>query len=282
MIELAPHNPYGLTIASPVMAAAGSLGDVVGVARWLGLQRSDADHGLGAIISSTVTMSGRRGQPQLLATPAGTLYHHGGFSLSVRQVRERLAPRWATYHVPILVSLAGPDAAAVASELNDTPGIAGFELALPALTTVEAAQRVSAVRQATVLPLLVRLPGELPDPVAVTTACAAAGADALALIGGMPGCIPQPSGELMYGRLGGPAIFPIALRIVASVATTVQVPVIGMGGVTTPAHAQAMLRAGARAVALASALVTDLRRGQAIAGSLRGEADRFDPDTFST
>lgn len=92
MIDLAPYNPHTLTIATPVIAAAGSLGDVVSVARWLGLAQPEADHGLGAIICSTVTVAGRRGQPQVLATPAGVLYHHGGASLGVKQVRERLAP----------------------------------------------------------------------------------------------------------------------------------------------------------------------------------------------
>ena len=272
MVELAPHNPYTLIISSPVIAAAGSLGDVVGVARWLGLQRADADHGLGAIICSTVTLNGRRGQPQLIATPAGMLYHHGGFSLSVRQVREQLAPRWATYQVPVLVSLAGADAAAVAVELSEVPGVAGFELALPSTSALEAEQQVVRVRRATLLPLIVRLPGELTDPVAVAQACVTAGADAIALIGGLPACMPNPEGRLIDGRLGGPAIFPVALRMVARVAAAVQLPVIGMGGVATVAHAQAMVQAGARAVALASALVSDLRRGRMLAESLRDQA----------
>ncbi|OAN47107.1 dihydroorotate dehydrogenase [Chloroflexus islandicus] len=268
MIDLAPHNPHTLTIATPVIAAAGSLGDVVSVARWLGLAQPEADHGLGAIICPTVTIAGRRGQPQVVATPAGVLYHHGGASLGVKQVRDRLAPRWASYHVPVLISIAGADAVAVAAELTDVPGIAGFELALPALTASEAAQRVTAVRRATLLPLLVRLPGELPDPVAVAQASIAAGADAIALIGGLPACMPQADGSLVYGRLGGPAIFPIALRLVAAVAAAVAAPVIGMGGVATPEHARAMLNAGARAVALASALMADLRRAKAIAEGL--------------
>jgi dihydroorotate dehydrogenase (NAD+) catalytic subunit len=285
MVELAPHNPYTLIISSPVIAAAGSLGDVVEVARWLGLQRADADHGLGAIICSTVTLNGRRGQPQLIATPAGMLYHHGGFSLSVRQVREQLAPRWATYQVPVLVSLAGADAAAVAAELSEVPGVAGFELALPstsaleaeqqvvrATSALEAEQQVVRVRRATLLPLIVRLPGELTDPVAVAQACVTAGADAIALIGGLPACMPNPEGRLIDGRLGGPAIFPVALRMVARVAAAVQLPVIGMGGVATVAHAQAMVQAGARAVALASALVSDLRCGRMLAESLRDQA----------
>lgn len=268
MIDLAPYNPHTLVIATPVIAAAGSLGDVVSVARWLGLAQPAADHGLGAIISATVNLVGRHGHPQLLATPAGALYRHGGESLGVKQVRERLAPRWASYHLPVLVSVAGDAAAAVAAELTDTPGIAGFELALPALSVSEAAQQVAAIRRATLLPLLVRLPGELPDPVVIAQACLAAGADAIALIGGLPACMPQDDGSLVYGRLGGPAIFPVALRLVAAVAAAVDAPVIGMGGVATPEHARAMLDAGARAVALASALVADLRRAQAIVRGL--------------
>ncbi|WP_298821298.1 dihydroorotate dehydrogenase [Chloroflexus sp.] len=269
MLDLAPHNPHTLTIATPVIAAAGSLGDVVGVARWLGLAQSASDHGLGAIISQTVTVAGKRGQPQFLPTPAGALYHHGGASLGLKQVRERLVSRWATYRVPVLVSIAGADAPIVAETLADTAGIAGFELALPALNAHEAARQVAAVRRATLLPLIVRLPGELPDPIAVAQASLNAGADAIALIGGLPACMPQADGGFVYGRLGGPAIFPFALRLVAAVAAAVDAPVIGMGGVATPEHARAMLAAGARAVALASALVADLRRAKIIADSLR-------------
>ncbi len=268
MIDLAPRNPHTLTIATPVVAAAGSLGDVTGVARWLQLADPAAEHGLGAVISATVTLAGRRGQPQLLAAPAGTLYHHSGASLSARQVRERLAARWATYHVPVLVSLAGADAVAVAAELDGVPGVAGFELALPALSATEAAQQIAAIRRATLLPLIARLPGELLDPVAVARACCAAGADAIALIGGLPACMPGEDGQLVYGRLGGPAIFPVALRLVAAVAAAITEPIIGMGGVATPAQARAMLAVGARAVALASALVADLRAARAIAAAL--------------
>ncbi|MGB9737625.1 dihydroorotate dehydrogenase [Chloroflexus sp.] len=268
MIDLAPHNPHTLTITTPVIAAAGSLGDVVGVVRWLGLTQPHSDHGLGAIISSTVTVAGRRGQPQILATPAGVLYHHGNTSLSVKQVRDRLAPRWAGYHIPVLVSIAGAEAADVAAALDGVAGVAGFEVALPALTAAEAAQRVAAVRRATLLPLIVRLPGELPDPVAVAQASIAAGADAIALIGGLPACMPLADGQLVYGRLGGPAIFPIALSMVAAVAAAVSAPVIGMGGIAAPDHARAMLQVGARAVALASALVTDLRRAKVIADAV--------------
>ena len=100
---------------------------------------------------------------------------------------------------------------------------------------------------------------------AVVQASIAAGADAIASIGGLPTRLPQADGSLVYGRLGGPAIVPIAFRVGTAVAAAVAVPVIGIGSVAPTDHAHAMLDTGARAVAPSGGLLADLPCAKVIA-----------------
>lgn len=275
MIDLTPNNPYALTLATPLVAAAGSLGYGVEYARHLGLGGKGASHGLGAIVTRTTTLRGRRARPlpAILETPAGLLYSGLEHNPGLRAVRERFAPIWAGWELPVIVSIAGADArelADLAGELEGVEGVGGVELPLAAhgaLTPEAATPLTRAVRAATMLPLIVKLPGETPEIGELARAVVEAGADALALIDGLPATAPDGNGGLVEGRLYGPAIFPLALRAVAAVRTAVEVPIIGMGGVHTAADARALLAAGATVVGLGSALLTDLRVAARIAGA---------------
>lgn len=275
MIDLAPQNPYSLELATPVLAAAGSLGYGVEVARPLGLAGRGAAHGLGAIITRTTTLRARRGHPALLETPAGLLYLGSEQNPGMRTVRERFAPAWATWELPVIVSVAADgrdELAELLADLDMVEGVRGVELPLAAhgaLTPAEAMPLVRAARLATPLPLIVKLPGHAPDLPELARAAVEAGADALALIDGLPGAAPGPSG-LEHGLLCGPALRPLALRAVAAVAAAVAAPLIGIGGITGPADARAMLDAGATAVGLGSALLRDLRAAALVAAGLAG------------
>lgn len=265
MIDLAPTNPYALTIATPLIAAAGSLGYGVEVARQLGLAQRGAAHGLGALITRSTSERPRRSRagPMVLETPAGLLYRGVEQNGGARVVRERYAATWASWGLPVIVSVTGADAhelAALAESLAQLDGVAGIELPLAlnnALTTEAATRLVTLVRAATPLPLIVKLPGQASN-VALAAAVVGAGADTLALSDGLPATIPTADGRL-EGLLCGPALRPLALRAVAELCATVSVPVIGGGGVTTAADAQALLDAGASAVSLGAALLSDLR-----------------------
>lgn len=266
MIDLAPQNPYGLSIATPLVAAAGSLGYGVEHARQLGFSARPPAHGLGALITRTTSLRPRRARPlpALVETPAGLIVTGAAHNPGLRPLRERFATAWASWDLPIVVSIYAENPAEIAellAALEELEGVRGIELPLAAhgITTADPARRlVAAVRAATQLPLIVKLPGEAPDLTGLAQAIVAAGADTVALIDGLPAeADPAGDGNRIAGRLYGPALFPLALRAVAAVAAAVEAPVIGLGGVGGAADARALLSAGTSAVGLGSALLAD-------------------------
>lgn len=276
MIDLAPHNPYGLRITTPLIAAAGSLGYGMEVARRLDLNSPGATHGLGAIITRTTTIHPRQAHrsPTLIETPSGLLYTGVEQNPGMDRVRRRYAPVWAGWHLPVILSVAAANSSELRmliSALDTVEGVRGIELPLAqldALTPATATPLITTARDATPLPIIVKLPAHAPDIVALAHAATAAGADALSLIDAIPGLAATNEMGLTPGLLCGPAIRPIALQAVATVAAAVSIPVIGGGGVWEPADLHALLAAGATAVTLGSALLCDLRIAARLAASV--------------
>ncbi len=271
-VELAPHNPYGLALRAPVLAAAGCLGYGVEYARLVDLER------LGAVVTRTTTLHPRRvaRPPRLIETPAGLLAVGPWPNPGLPAVLERYAPVWAGWRTPVILSVA----AATPAELTEllrllegVEGIAGVELHLAEIGGRPGAA-VAAARAATQLPLLAKLPPLDEAPLAeLAAATAAAGADALVVAGGPPGAWIDPaSGEMLSGVLCGPALRPLALRRVAAVAAAVEAPVIGCGGVARPEDARQFLAAGARAVAIGAGLLADPGCAEWIAAALASGA----------
>ncbi|MEI7770649.1 MAG: hypothetical protein WCI67_11695, partial [Chloroflexales bacterium] len=185
MIDLAPNNPYALTVATPIIAAAGSLGYGVEVSRHLGLGARPATHGLGALVTRSTSLRPHKARPlpDIIETPAGLLYRGWEHNPGLRAVRERFAPIWATWDLPVVVSLWGDGAAEVAEAaalLEGVEGVMGVELPLlanGALTPDAVGRLVAAVRRATMLPLIVKLPGQAPDILSLARAAVTHGAD---------------------------------------------------------------------------------------------------------
>jgi dihydroorotate dehydrogenase (NAD+) catalytic subunit len=267
MIELAPNNPYGLRLSAPVIAAAGALGYGVEYGRAIDLQL------LGAIVTRSTSLQPRRGTPQLIETPGGLLYTGGDVNPGLRYVLERCAPVWAGWDVPVIVSVGGASAeqcADVAAHLEGVEGVAGIELNL-ARFREQPGEAVALLRAATQLPLLVKLPLDASDPLALAQAAVAAGADTLALAGPAQGLYIDPaSGERVEGWLCGPALRPLALRLVAALAPAAGVPLIGGGGIATADDARQFLQVGAAAVSVGAALLADPRAAGRIAVELGG------------
>lgn len=271
MVDLAPSNAYGLRLEWPVLAAAGSLGYGIEYSRILGFAADQPRHGLGALISSTTTLRPQRSIPRIVETPAGLIYQGQLSNPGIERVLRRYAPAWAGWRLPVLLSIAGEDAAecaAVAARLEGIEGIAGIELALPAMDVddVEAvAAIVKAVRNVSLLPLIARLPPAAADLPQMACAANAAGADSIAISGGFAGAAPDGKGELVSGWLCGPASRPLALAALARLDGVVDCPVIAGGGITSSADAAAFSRLGADVLALGSALLNDPWTAQKIA-----------------
>jgi dihydroorotate dehydrogenase (NAD+) catalytic subunit len=201
-----------------------------------------------------------------METPAGLLCVGAWPARALASALGAYAAVWASWRTPVLLSVAG-DYAAVAGALEGVEGVAGLELSVE--DPDDAAKAVAAARAVTLLPLLAKLP--IHDAIAETAkAAAAAGADALTV--GLPqrASAPEPAtGDLLRGRLAGPAARPLALWAVAEVCAAVTIPVVGCGGVTSAADARAFLAAGATAVQVGSALLSDPWAAARIAEELR-------------
>jgi dihydroorotate dehydrogenase (NAD+) catalytic subunit len=264
-----------LELANPVIAAAGTFGTGVE------LQRLGEAARPGAIVSPAIGRRTRRSASglQLLEVSAGLLVAGQYPTLSHRRVVEELAPLWRAWQSPVIVNVLAEDRDAcleVASALADVDGVSAIELsfAWPALGSTAVSWLPDAVAELTGTiasvwgrPLIAKLPYGAGDDVALATAAAEAGADAVTLGGGFPGQGAW-AGRRLHGAIVGPCTKPLALRAVAEVAHAVPIPLIASGGITTAADAIDFLQSGAQAVQVGSATIRDPRAVYQIAGDV--------------
>ena len=270
-VDLAPVRG-GLRLENPILTASGTFGYGVEHGEIVDIQR------IGAICCKGTTLKARIGNipPRVIETPAGMLNAIGLANPGVDAVIEKYGAAWARWRVPVIVNIAGAsigDYVEVARRLDGLPGVAGIELNLScpnaakgglqfALDAGSAAAVTGAVRRATELPLLVKLSPNVADVRPIARAIAEAGADALSAINTLSGFAVAPTRDRpllgnTYGGLSGPAIKPVALRIVYEVVQVVDVPVVAIGGVTTLADVLDYLAAGAAAVQVGTACFAD-------------------------
>lgn len=266
-VDLAPGHKRSLVLSNPVMTASGTFGNGLEYLRIFDIQR------LGAIVSKAVTLSPRPGnpQPRVAETAAGMLNSIGLQNIGLRALVQDVAPLWATWSVPVIVNVAGErveDYARLAGALDGVPGVSGLEVNI-SCPNVEnglefgsdpraAATVTRAVRRATDLPVIVKLSPNVTDIVAIAKAVVEAGANALTLTNTFPALTidiekRRPALGWGSGGLSGPALKPIALRMVYQVAQALDVPIIGCGGIACGRDAVEYLMAGARAVQVGTA-----------------------------
>ncbi|HET8626539.1 MAG TPA: dihydroorotate dehydrogenase [Thermomicrobiales bacterium] len=271
-VDLAPQNPRELRLRNPIIAASGCFGYGVEYAGLFDVQR------LGALVSKGVTYRPRRGtkMPRLAETPAGLLNAIGLQNPGIKAVLAKYPPTWARWDVPVLVNLAGDtveEFAEMAAMLEETPGVAGVELNVSCPNVAAggmffgcdpylAGEVTAAVRAATTLPVIVKLTPNVTDIVAIAREVVAAGADALSLINTLLGMAidvrrRRPVLGNVTGGLSGPAVKPVALRMVYQVAAAVDVPVIGLGGIAGLDDALEFFLAGATAIQVGTATFAD-------------------------
>jgi len=271
-VDLAPARPGALALRNPILVASGTFGYGVEYGEVADVQR------LGAICCKGTTLRPRFGNepPRVTETPAGMLNSIGLQNPGVDAVIEKYAGLWATWQTPVIVNVAGEsieDYVTVVRRLDGVPGVAGIELniscpnvgkgGLQFAVDREAASAVTAaVRRATDLPLMVKLSPNVADVRAIAKAIEDAGADAISAINTLSGMAidrrrRRPLLGNTYGGLSGPAIKPVALRIVYEVAQTVRVPVVAIGGVSGLDDVLDFLMAGASAVQVGTAIFAD-------------------------
>ena len=273
-VQLAPKHKSGLLLSNPVMTASGTFGYGMEYSHVFDIQK------LGAIVCKGTTLTPREGnqQPRLAETASGLLNSIGLQNIGVKALIEEKAPLWAGWRVPVIVNIAGEtvdEYAQLANELNGVAGISGIEINISCPnvevggaefgTNPDSAARVTAaVKTATSLPIMVKLTPNVSDIARIATAVAEAGADAISLINTLKGMAidttkHRPLLGSLTGGLSGPAIKPIALRMVYEVAGAVELPVIGCGGIASGSDAIEFIMAGASAVQVGTASFTNPR-----------------------
>jgi len=273
-VELAPRRKQGLALRNPVMTASGTFSNGLEATKIFDIER------LGAIVSKGTTLRPRPGnpQPRTAETPSGMLNTIGLQNIGVEALIRDVAPIWATWRVPVVVNIAGEtveEFGELAARLDGVPGVSGLELNISCPNVAvggmlfgqdpkqAAAVTRTAVRKTT-LPVIVKLTPNVTDVVAVAQAVADAGADAICLINTMQGMAidirtRRPILSTVFGGLSGPAIKPIALRMVYQVAGAVDVPIVGCGGIRSGEDAVEFIMAGATAVEVGTATFANPR-----------------------
>jgi dihydroorotate dehydrogenase (NAD+) catalytic subunit len=271
-VDLSVDLGRGLVLKNPLLVASGTFGygveygDVVEVDR------------LGAICSKGTTLRPRVGNPppRVTETPAGMLNSIGLQNPGVDAVLEKYADRWATWQVPVIVNVAGEsveDYVEVAKRLDGRQGVSGIELNIScpnvgagglqfALDPIAVAEVTAAVRRATDLPLMVKLSPAATDVRGIARAIADSGADSISAVNTLPGMAldrarRKPLLGNVFGGLSGPALKPVALRVVYEVAQAVKVPIVAIGGVGSLDDVIDFLYAGASAVQVGTAVFAD-------------------------
>ena len=262
----------GIRLKNPIIAASGVFGygeeyARVGDIRWFG-----------AVSVKGTTLAPRAGNPppRTCEAPAGMLNAIGLENPGAEVVAKEKIPFLKQFGVPIIVNISGDsydEFAALGAIFSDVEGVAALEVNV-SCPNVQAGgmafgvdprscyRATRAVRREWEGPLIVKLTPNAPDIVSTARAAVEGGATALSLINTLVGMAidvktRRPVLGNVTGGLSGPAVKPVALRCVYQVSQAVQVPVIGMGGITGYRDVLEFIMAGATAVALGSALLVD-------------------------
>jgi dihydroorotate dehydrogenase (NAD+) catalytic subunit len=270
----------GLRLRNPVMTASGTFGYGEEFAGYVDLEK------IGAIITKGLSLKPRAGNPtpRIVETPGGMLNAIGLQNVGIDAFIAKKAPFLRTIDTPAIVNVFGntqEEYGELASRLDQVPEVAGMEvnISCPNVkhggivfgTEPQAAYEVvKLVRESTIKPVIVKLSPNVTDIVSMARACADAGADALSLINTLTGMAidlnrRRPVLANVTGGLSGPAIKPVALRMVWQVAQAVKLPLIGIGGIMTATDALEFMLAGATAVQVGTANFLDPAAAQTIA-----------------
>jgi len=271
MVDLSVDLGF-LKLKNPVLAASGTFGYGLEFAPYLDLEE------LGGFVVKGLYYGPREGNPppRLVETPSGLINAIGLQGIGVEAFVAKVLPKLKDLDTAVIVNVCGEteeEYVRVVEFLNSHDGIAAFELniscpnvrqegACPALDPGTAFRLVKAVKGISRLPLIIKLSPNVTSVAEIAAAVEEAGADAISLVNtflamSIDVLTRRPKLANVFGGLSGPAIKPIALRMVYQVASRTHVPVIGIGGISSGADALEFLLAGARAVEVGTASFVD-------------------------
>ena len=261
-----------LELKNPVMTASGTFGYGTEYADFMNISR------LGAIIVKGTTLNPRQGNPypRMAETPSGMLNAVGLQNKGVDYFVDHIYPEVRKIDTNIIVNVSGScidDYVQTASIINTLDDIPAIELNISCPNVKQggmafgvkpesAAQVVSAVRKAYDKTLIVKLSPNVTDITEIARAVEDAGADSVSLINTMLGMAidaekRKPILSTITGGMSGPAVKPVALRMVWQTAKAVKIPVIGLGGICSATDAVEFLLAGASAIQIGTANFID-------------------------
>lgn len=265
-------NIGALALQNPVMTASGTFGYGLEFADFIDLNR------LGAYIVKGTTLEPRQGNdyPRMAETPMGMLNCVGLQNKGVDYFAEHIYPQIKDFRAPAIVNVSGSspeDYAECARRVATLDNIPAIELNISCpnvhdggmafgVSCAGAAAVTRAVRAAYDKTLIVKLSPNVTDVAEIARAVEAEGADSVSLINtlmGMSVDIERRKSNLSIGTggLSGPAVKPVALRMVHQVSRAVKIPVIGLGGIMTTTDAIEFMMCGARAIQIGTANFID-------------------------
>jgi dihydroorotate dehydrogenase (NAD+) catalytic subunit len=259
---------FGIEFENPVWTASGTFGFGLEYAPYVDLNK------VGAICVKGLSINPREGNepPRIWETPCGMLNAIGLQNPGVKYFIENIVPELKKYKTRVIANIYGStieEYVAVAKELKGVDGVDAIELNISCpnvkkgglafgVDPVEAAKLTEAVKKNTDKPVIVKLSPNVTDIVEIAKSVESAGADALSAINTLLGMAidiykRKPGIKNKFGGLSGPAIKPVAVRMVYQVSKAVGIPVIGIGGISTWEDAVEFFLAGASAIQVGTA-----------------------------
>jgi dihydroorotate dehydrogenase (NAD+) catalytic subunit len=265
----------GLELVNPIIAASGTFGYGIEFEEIVSLEK------LGGFVTKGISLEPMAGHPspRMVQTAAGMLNAIGLQNIGVEEFIEKKLPPLKRYpNCKVIVNVFGHTAneyIAVIDRLNDTEGIAAYELNV-SCPNVQAGgltfgadpfaleELVERTKRVAIQPLIVKLSPNVTSIARMARICEGAGADAVSVANTFRAMAidtetRRPRLTNVTGGLSGPAIKPIALRMVFEVSRAVEIPIIGMGGIVKPEDAVEYMLAGATAVQVGTASFADPR-----------------------
>ncbi|BHH82165.1 dihydroorotate dehydrogenase [Desulforhopalus sp. 52FAK] len=272
-----------LKLENPVMTASGTFGYAREFENLMNLHR------LGAVIVKGISLNPRPGNPppRIVETACGMLNAIGLQNVGVDRFIDEKMTYLAGLNVPVIVNILGDSIAEyeeITSRLNGVPGVAGIEVNISCPNVKKggvafgtnpamAASVTSAVKAKSSVPVMVKLSPNVSDIGTIALAVEEAGADSVSLINTLIGMAidiktKKPALANVIGGLSGPAIKPVALRMVYEVAKKVSIPIIGIGGIESAEDALEFMLAGATAVQVGTANFVNPRASEDVVEGL--------------